>query len=338
MTLLSSHQLESERHTKSIKEMGRPRADDADRVRMKLWYWQVKFRCGWSDYQMDGVFVDDGALPGMFRKRRFELIRKRGIVPMARVPKGNAKQKRHVAVDAPVPALIQRVAAYKDPERKVDFSGTDQMFSSPLWVLLKQHDNDPEFLLQTINRCLERLGAIRPSETLDFYLSYYDTPHYAGAPLKSVEVGNSSKVKKYVATMKRFIRRQPLSLDLIALLAALFREACLLGQIDIAFHLREWLENALGGFCEQPWIPEDFDPDLQGFLRRRLMGSAWHGTSAYYRLYDGTPEFVPYRPVIEMSNQLKRLMVDDHAAVKKQLAKGPAYRIENRKKALAKGK
>jgi len=142
---------------KMTKNRGGQRKHWAEKIRVWIWYHEIKRRCDgdWTDYKLDNVFAWTEEGRKSFSSaddhpRMFEWIRKE-----ARKPAGRDKRWRGM------PELVKAV------EQHPLFKGAQVLYEAEFWTLLQEDIVTPQLLQNRIDRLLLDNGLIRiPYEKL----------------------------------------------------------------------------------------------------------------------------------------------------------------------------
>lgn len=176
--------------------------------RTLLWYLAVKDRGRWTDYRLDMEFGQplDEIRTGTDRVRVFEKIRTNLCFPS----KGT-HQKRNFN-------LVDRVEANES------FHGTSEIINSLFWYTLKHMPTSLLEAQRDVERYLDKFSLKRLST--EESLIWRKNSHLDGVSPKfySKTGGN---LREYEHWLFKSTDEFPISLDLVGLYAALYREACL---------------------------------------------------------------------------------------------------------------
>lgn len=189
----------------AMKQEGRPPKDAMDRFRTSFWYYAIKKRSGWSDYRLDIEFGYDET-PG----DRTGADRRR-IFERIRANATSLIDSSKLPFD-----LITRV------ENHPNFKGTRSLYDSPFWELVNCEPVTLENTKSLVDKCLSLFGFERKIDHL--MLDIRD---------------------KYPVCIEQIVTSSEPTLDLLALLGALYREAYLVGAIDVAFILSNHFSELL---------------------------------------------------------------------------------------------
>lgn len=280
------------------RKVGRPPADEVDRLRSRVWYLAVKSRGQWSDYKLDIEFARKiGEMPrsGMDRRRAFEELRRTG-----RVPTEGTHWRREFD-------LVRNVEAHPD------FKGTADYFYSAFWTLLKPVPMQLPVVKQMVDSELKRADLYRPSDKMSVMLEI---------------LGNSGKSfpqisceDKYRVFLENRLQSLPFDLNIFALLGSLFREAYLGGALEIAVILKNLFIEKLEEFCVQPWLePEDTGGRLLRLSERRVFHMLSEDEECLTLGYDSWPIAVVRRPLYPL-NEATRYVIEHEEELGRDLMK-----------------
>jgi hypothetical protein len=187
---------------------GRPARDMADKYQAWHWYAFVKRACRWSDYRLDMEFGQRegaGDIDGQHRLRAFEQLRQYG--------RTTDKHRRNTAE---IYDLVARVG--QNPR----FKGACELYHSPFWSLLRAEDVTIKNTYDLVNECLALLGLKREIKGWQY-----------------------ASVQHYETSILGILEFEPPSLNLMALLGALYREAYLAGSGDVATFLSGYFSKMI---------------------------------------------------------------------------------------------
>lgn len=202
-----------------LRARGRPPRAPLDVLRARTWYWAVRSRVPWTDYGLNyrfvGAFVH--ADSGTASPKAFDRIRRFGTVPS----EGTHHARKF--------SLVDRV------EAEFQLRGTASIFRSPFWQLLRDPHMDALSLKGMISDLLARQGLCRPN--------LLEAPpavqaNWFSGPSDSYKAG----IDHLIATC---------TLDSVALLGALFREALLFGELDLALVLKPSYQDSVCAYWEK---------------------------------------------------------------------------------------
>lgn len=223
-----------------------------DRLRARVWYRAVKCCGNWTDYKLDMQFgqkVEATTKDGMLRNRVFGVIGKKGSLPS----RGGHHRRAF--------NLIERV------DNHPEFKGTARVIDSPFWELLKLPPGDLEETTSFAAKCLALMGLTRLNGKTALEWMWYagDEIFRAGrGSLKSTGAG------PYEACLNDALAGLPCDLDLLALLGALYREACLSFNPENAEILGVSFRLTLERFCSEQWL-EPHGLYLQDLALNRIL-------------------------------------------------------------------
>lgn len=224
-----------------------------DRLIPKVWFYAVRSRGNWSDTDLDVEFIPDK--DGLkhakaTRVRTFEAIRKTGRTPS----NGN-----HNLRDFDLVALV---------DAHPNFHGTAKVIRSQFWRLLAETPQSLERATLLVEECFTILGLVRLQGIEE--MLWHWTP--GSLPWRTdCRKGISGDLMNRVEyQLHQAIKDLPLELDLLALLGALYREACLSFHPDAAKVFGQYFNNYLMDFCSQAWIIEVVQ-ELEDISRHRIL-------------------------------------------------------------------
>ncbi|MDK9725547.1 MAG: hypothetical protein OEL88_11740 [Sterolibacteriaceae bacterium MAG5] len=280
-----------------MTRMGRPKADAVDRLRARVWYLAVKARDGWSDYRLDLEFArntDDPVPTGPARIRAFEGIRRNGTVP-------SAGSHRRRSFD-----LVERVEGHPL------FKGTADYFRSPFWDLLKSGPIGISDIQPFVQRLMASCGICRPSLVVHHLFAARKLEQELALPNTS----RSEVAAIYDAQLARLITSLPLHLDVLAMLGGLFREAYLVGALEIAAVLAGHVHDFIKRFSAQGWLDQETSDTLVDLGERRLlnwqMGAHFDGDN----YYDDWPPSVVERPLHCLNSEMRHAISNEDNLLK----------------------
>lgn len=266
--------------------------------RIKAWYWSVKSRCSWTNYQLDLAFDEEctsGKRNGMDRHRIFE-----------RAVEG--KISKNLLFPVRGPHLIQRV------ETHPLFKGTSEVYDSILWRLLDTTSFDIHEIANIVSDCFQALELVRPS---DFIIQMLI------AGMEKVDSGRSKyfadeEWKEYyliLAAARRIVILKGANLNTLALIGALFREAHLACALRTALAYERIFLELLQEVCSQSWLATISD-DLLRFIEEQVLFwnvptsrfSGAESDSALHPLYDDWEPVVVRRPVFPKTGEIEYLL------------------------------
>ncbi|MFZ6780420.1 hypothetical protein ACO0LD_26620 [Undibacterium sp. Ji83W] len=273
---------------KEPKAKGSPKKDLVERLRVTLWYLDVKQRRGWSDYRLDQEFAwvtDRDLRSGSDRLRVFETVRRRRVVPSS-----GDRLKRSFD-------LISRVDSH------ADFAGTEELFNSPFWSLLKGDPMDLPEAKEFVSHLLPKHKLHRPSNELFIIINLIAAgvlnEHRDSAPITAAQLYEVSLTQATAGLSK--------NLDFLALLGGLFREAYLVCALEVSVVLKRLFLTALEDYCSQDWLKE-IATDLMELGERRVlhwqMAEHFDGSG----LYPDWPPIVVERPLFKLDDAMLQLI------------------------------
>lgn len=203
---------------------GRKKKSIIERTKSKYWYFEVKSRTDLSDSMLDVLFAEDlngNKYSSADRPRIFESIRKNGTAPS----NGTHRLRNF--------NLIDKVDAHQD------FSGTKKVYTSPFWDLLELDPSDLIKNNKIIDACLERLNLSRVHCSHEHFWKFWNCPQN-----QSERMGLSNdNISNFEHTFHKAIQEIPDSLDILALIGALYRECFLTYRLKNAVVLSNYFEK-----------------------------------------------------------------------------------------------
>lgn len=222
-------------------KLGRPPKTPVDRLRAQLWYYAVKSRTIMSDYQLDLLFLDRlGKRPSDPQKRirLFENVRLYGTLPST-----GTHPRRDFN-------LIEIVDLHED------FGGTAEVFNSPFWLLFGPQYQDLSSCHALVQSSLRRLGLLRFSSIAQWgfkgAMKMWNDKQESELQLSSSFIWEGYRL--YGVQLRIVLSTLPLSLDLLTLLGALFREAYLACALEVAVEIKNIFYEMLERYIKQDWI------------------------------------------------------------------------------------
>lgn len=225
------------------------------RVRTKIWYWAVKARGNWSDYQLDMAFGQPEGAPkkaGIDRNRVFDAIRKNGTRPS----KGTHHRRQF--------DLVERIESHNN------FCGTKNVYDSLFWDVLESKPRNLDTTTELVNRCLARLNLKRLHGHDYLNWMWLVSPLFANSSQKGIDERNSNHFEFWLNDSTQHL---PVDLDLLALFGAMYREACLSFAPTLAEVHSNHFKQALDSFCKTSWL-QPLGEDLKLFeeiTRNRIL-------------------------------------------------------------------
>lgn len=226
--------------------------------RVKLWYQAVRCRGNLSDYDLDMAFgqPEDEKRNGADRIRTFERIRKNLCLPS----KGTHSKRPY--------SIVDRVEADEN------FTGTKEIIHSLFWDTLKQTPIDLYEAQLDVQRYLAKYELTRLTDQEAIKWRAQSNLKGQSPKFYSKINGNLSEYEYWLFKSTDDI---PLSLDLIGLYAALYREACLSFRPKYA----EMLGNQFSMLIELlGW--EDWMLSNKYFFEDLVKGRILYGISDYW--------------------------------------------------------
>lgn len=138
------------------KKRGRPRRHWAEKLRIEMWYQEVKRQSGWSDYRLNAEFawteygknltlqslLSENEIDTTHRPRIFEWLRKTGKKPAGRDLRWRNMEEIVDAVD-------------------IAFNGTKHLYCTKLWDLLQVERISPASIKTEVEELLEECNLVR---------------------------------------------------------------------------------------------------------------------------------------------------------------------------------
>lgn len=213
---------------------GRKQNSEIDRLKPKFWYWYIKSRTNLSDAKLDILFAEDESgrkYTSADRPRIFESIRKNGTTPS----NGSHRLRKF--------NLIDKVDAHPD------FSGSKNVFTSPFWDLLQLSPIDPDKNNKILDICFKKLNLTRLDYGHQYFWDFMDVPF---------DPNDKQGISPYYISdfehiFHKAINFIPESLDLLALIGALYRESCLTFQLENAIVLSRYFQMISDACLNTEW-------------------------------------------------------------------------------------
>lgn len=221
------------------RNRGRPSRSYAEMLLARTQYAMVKSRSGLSDSKLDVEYAR-----GKYGKKL------------------SSADRTHVFEDAknrgkPFPRDVINRLSY-DPR----MIGVKAVSESPFWALLEKPPTSRPAAQRLVEECLTRLNLVRlPLALEEKWL----------ASAKGTEAIRSSDAEEVAREqLEKLIRNHPKNLDVIALLGALYREACLNFEPQLASYLGTRFWMLMQDFMVQDGF-ESLDGDLDMFAIYRII-------------------------------------------------------------------
>lgn len=221
------------------RRRGRQPRGYAEKLLARTQYAMVKSRSGLSDSKLDVEYA---------RGKYGEKL--------------SPAERAHVFEDAKnrgkpfLPDVIKRLSY--DPR----MNGISAISESPFWGLLDKPPTNRATAQRLVERCLKRLNLLRLPLTLEEKWL---------ASAKAAETIRSSDAEEVAREqLERLVRDHPKSLDVIALIGALYREACLSFEPQLASYLGTRFWVLMQDFVAQEGL-ESLDGDLDMFAIYRII-------------------------------------------------------------------
>lgn len=226
--------------------------------RVKLWYQAIRCRGNWSDYDLDMAFGQpiNEKRSGTDRIRTFERIRKNLCFPS----KGTHSNPPH--------SIVDRV------EENEIFTGTKEIIHSLFWNTLKQMPTSLHEAQLDVQRYLVRYELTRLTDQEAIKWRAQSNLKEQSPKFYSKKNGNLSEYEYWLFKSTDDI---PLSLDLIGLYAALYREACLSFRPKYAEMLGDQFSMLIELLGWEDWmLPNKY------FFEDLVQGRILYGISDYW--------------------------------------------------------
>jgi hypothetical protein len=213
---------------KSSAGPGRKSTHITERLRVGAWYWAVRAR-GWKNGKLDLKFGHpQSAVPPAYvdRNRIFERIQRTYCTPALN--------------------LILRVDAHPD------FHGTAQIYNSPFWELIICGPTTYLDAVIFVTKCLAQTGMRRITESEDWQVRH-DDPYLSKTESPALQ---SRMLRIYIASFLRSaLDGRETTLDILALVGGLYREAYLACALDVAAAYKDAYIPLLEEFFDtQDWL------------------------------------------------------------------------------------
>jgi len=138
------------------RKRGRPGRHWADKLRVEMWYQEVKQQSGWSDYRLNAEFawtehgkkvvqqshLSENEIDTTHRPRIFEWLRKTGKKPAGRDPRWRDMEQIVNAVD-------------------IAFNGTEHLYCTKLWDFLQVERISPASIKTEVEELLKESSLVR---------------------------------------------------------------------------------------------------------------------------------------------------------------------------------
>lgn len=213
---------------------GRNPNSEIERLKPKYWYWYIKSRTDLSDAKLDVLFAEDESgrkYSSADRPRIFESIRKNGTTPS----NGSHRLRKF--------NLIDKV------DNHPSFTGSKNIFTSPFWDLLQSSPINLDKNNEILNTLFKRLNLTRFDFGHKYFWDFMDVP---------IDQNNRQGItphfiSDYEHIFTKTISNIPDSLDLLALISALYRESCLSFQLENAIVLSGFFQMVSDACLNTEW-------------------------------------------------------------------------------------
>ncbi len=182
----------------------------------------------------------------------------------------------------PLPEDVVRELS-KDPTME----GIQEISHSPFWILLEKPPTSRLAARNMVERCLKQLNLMRLPLALEKLWLFNMRRAGSDLSLDVEEVGCNQ--------LEKLIRDNPYSLDVLALVGALFREACLNFDLQTANYLGRRFWTLMQDFVSQSGF-ESLDGDLDKFVIARIIYDRPE-TDAQSEFNPFGPERLPGNPI-----------------------------------------
>lgn len=224
--------------------------DLAIRARNWYWYWKVRNISGMSNYQLDAKCFND---TGTSRKRYFERVEATASAP-DRMPTVGGK------------TVLDVVAGWKAiaGNKPGSFASATSAFRSRFWEFLSSRGLQPDVYSSFIQDFADQRGWMRFGDgeglLYEKLLGFKDASSLVIAPTA------------YSAMLHKLINDQ--SIDSLAVLVALYREAIGEGRLDEAIVIKRATICALG-HIHVPGMPTQLVDLISWLVRDRVFSNIW---------------------------------------------------------------
>jgi hypothetical protein len=246
-----------------IMRLGRPPLDIAEKLRRRIWYTHVIQRSSMSHYLMDSVFdINPEGKPNNSKKkdsrrvRIFDAIRDRDWMPF----------RDHLD------DFIKTVDEYQTKENLTPLKGTADLFYSRFWTLMKPAEMNLLEIREFLVECMKGLAM------LNFSANQKDTEkpildYFASRKSRSDIDPMKFHIGLYEYLLGEVITPIPDSLDKLALLGAMLREAYYAGRLDFCLLLNQSYNKTLDNVTNSDLIPNQHKADFWTLATQRILGS-----------------------------------------------------------------
>lgn len=230
-----------------------------------------------------GIYLDEESPP----PKIFENIRRRGAIPTKRP---------HTRRPLDLVGVVDQALGY---------SGTGRLFHSAFWALVEKPINDIVSVRTILDRCFDAIGIARAP------IGACSSVDVRSEPVALYERYGQCHLPKrlwiYAVTLDQLLQRQAISLDRLALSAALFKEAHLACDLELAVFLKQLVEHEMDIFSTQTWIPDDLVLRLEdGMLGNLFYWQTQASLDVCYELYDQEwPVIQVTRPLVPVRIKLE---------------------------------
>lgn len=235
--------------------MSHPGTDQAERLRRRLWYFNVKVRSGMSDYELSKIFdlninAVSKRLGGKARRRLFERLRKFDEMPF----------RGHIA---------EFVRLVDQHPATPSLSGTESLYFSPFWEIIGKKPLDLSSLRRLIIKCARTTNLLNEAGQLNDQIELMKV--VTELPPQEMFMFLRSSVDHYEMALEAILPKCELSLDSLALLGGLYREAYYAGHLHIALLLDGYFGNYLQNVMDCDWVPKEIKDELFHLTVQRVL-------------------------------------------------------------------
>jgi len=234
--------------------MSRAKLDEAEKLRRRVWYFNVSRLSGLSDYELSCRFdldIDAKSLrkKGTARRRIFDRLRSFDEMPF----RGRTE------------AFVYSVDNY---QRIPALKGTADLYFSPFWKLISS-TSIPANQLREFN-----IASARATGHLKLPGEYEDTNAIYASLLKIPATEYleylSNKSFQYEEAVNLAFEETDADLNLLCLFGGLYRESLQSGNYELAQLLEGYVGNLLQEVTEQAWVPPTMRDSLFSLTLTRI--------------------------------------------------------------------
>lgn len=229
--------------------MGRHRKTIIEELQVLTWYYFVRSKCDLDNKALSRRFCGLTESQIEFGEKNVPKIFER-IQTKAQIPSSGNHHYRNYD-------LIKRV------EADDQFHGTEKVYVSSFWQLLKEHPFTLASTARLTQNALKDCGAIRLDRAQQLAIDVSFLSEKFEGHAKSKNPIPEDMVRRYfpVVSIINLSKVHPYSLDVIGLAGALFRESFLTSNLEDAILFKKEYERLLSEYASQEWmkpIAEDF--------------------------------------------------------------------------------